>query len=1446
MTPRGPKTPATGEKPLPTEPQTPTPIREINIVRKHRSQDLQDKASPRVETEELVRKPSRSKLSKQKSSSSLRRRRSGKSRSIKASNIDLQKQPVPEPLRGQEPRPLSTSQELYEKRTVESFHGNRTAVQTQNYEEQPVSRVEPFQSPESRKLSLSERTRSLTKRISLSDFSKGRSISRGNPTANRSTETPRRTSNGRYDGESRQRNQGEAREKTEVRHGKTNFLTNKTRSLGRRISRGDLLARKKAKAEGQPKAAESITSNSQPSSMLVKGKVDNHTAGLVKYIPGVPNHATKLKAESMELSGDSDFLKSEGATSTVHEQNINREQVLETPIAVQEKNSKSLLIAPPDSSRIGPAYPRQSNQDTHQRDNTNAAPTQPRHSQDHALTRPNTSHALPQTQSKLRKRSLDSDLFRPYSAKSQKTFPSTSDARRPSLTRKVQKAIWGSRSGNSDRAMSMPSNLKPIGEKPPRIPTPEPSVLLGQSLSEVLEKWKKEDNMVERGSPSQQTLQLPSSADRDNQRPHSARSGSYSLFPADTNRSTSPRPSRPVSSENVEVAESEPQKPNLDRPLLPERNPTFTSHPPNLALGNPPSLSKLTDRSDMPVMQASPARTPLPQDSQLHKSMILEIDTATLATRNSTRTTSTPVADTDVPSLPSSLPPSAHPGNQRSEEPKVERTEVSTPTSSALDNAELPLGKWNQTEARSLVPQGISKAKVSQDESKPYAADDNLEKVLTGSAQDAAKGNVQSIHSASKLADVPTALSENQANRDDPGASTQNQLVIEMTAKDDSIPKPGPTHLAGVVLARARPRFPDRSFQRRSFPVAGSWADAGFGRLKPVEEEADHHELLERVQSASQANVLRSEKDRNLRSAIRRRPLSASYAQGPLFSASKERVDQLMLAKPRPQSMHAAPNPAAETSKIKRRPVSSSTTIRPSNDSELKHLSDVTVIKKSSSSLNRDADGSFQPVEDVLQRLLLAHEDEHGGSRPVSNSSAAEALKTLVGEVDISAGETADEAYKRLTLDTSNDGNISKSLMLNLKEKESDEFESSKGEPNISRRRSPMKRHTMSGAVPATNAEDRTPMSAFHTPISAYPSPTTNRTHHLTSPISFPSNAMLPYRSSATQTSPASASANSYKRHSWAGTPSPSSAAATGSLLAFPTRRPGMTNKHISPSARRSQYRHSAVDPRTSTALSLDDGDNQDIRAQLSFASTIDPSNFTAIDNDVYNNEGLPLVAGALPSASSASHKPRLSLDTSRPSSTPPRPQRTALHIGPGIPWIVPPPPPPPPPPTSTKSPASKSNHARTASDRSLETAQSQSRARASSDGGKRNSKGKTKSKSKTRHIGDAAHERQSLDESRYRLEREQQQQNKKAEKERGRERERERGSWWKKIVPVVTVVTRGRGKEKEKGKEREWEGGREREVENEGREGGGLLKGGGGGDVRVFRGVGRDGRWRG
>lgn len=1519
MTPKGPRTPATSEKPLPSEPQTPTPIREINIVRRHRSQDLQDRVPPHVDAEELTRKPSRSKLSKRKSTSSIKRRGSGKSKANKTSNLHQQAETASKPFARQRPSLPSGHRNVGNEKISSTRQGGQTA-------EEAIVPEDISQPSDPRKMSFSERTRSLTKRISLSDFSKGRSAVKGTSRGNQSAEPAKYAMNHSHTKGTRQLEPDGVREVNKVGRSRTKTLTNKTRLLGRRISRGDLLSRKRVTDERQPSATDpAVDTKTDPTTRItefVNQTTPHEQASMTAENPSSQSKGSTSSPRigTSELSGDSTFIRPPEQEKLAQKLTSDNGASSEGIRMVPEKEQKSSIEATPLAAETNAIYAGRLREDSKQRSNVYSNLNGPRHELETTPTRPSTGHHPLQTSTKLRKRSLDSDAARPRSSKSQKTFPFGSDERRPSLTRKVQKVIWGNRSSDSDRAMSMPSTLKPIGEKPPRIPTPEPSALLGQSMNEVLEGWKKRDDAAGVESRKHQNLQPPSNADADGQRPHSARSASYTLFPTDTNRSVSPKPSRPESTENTPALTPEAPKLDLDRPLLPERNPTFTSHPPNLALGTPPSLSKTTDLSDMPVMQASPARTPLAQDPQQHKSMLLEIDTATLATRTSTHASSTPVADTDVPSLPSSLPPSAHPGKDGpgQSDQLEEHVEVSRPTSSAFDNTELPLGTRNEADGPldptadptadpQAAPQMIPEDKASNLESKQQMAAEKAEEDSTIATQQLSRADSEKLQDTGKTADAEEPPSHERADEEQRQVSDSRDVTVEAFPKDVAKRKSGPTHLAEAVLTRARPRFPDRYFQRRSFPAAGSWADATFGRLKPVEEEADHNELLGRVQSASQANVIQNGRERAARNNVRRRPVSASYAQGPLFNASKERVDQIMLPKSRPVSMYAAPNPASIATELKQRPLSTSTIIRIGNDGEIKNISSLSASARTPPNVDEDAEAAAHPVEEALQRLLAAHEGENQSSRPVSNSSAAEALKTLTGEADSSGAETADEAYKRLTLDTSTSpsgGNAPKLWIpsSDVKEKRN-EAELSRGEPNISRRRSPIKkRHSMSGAVPPTaDFEDKTPISAFYSPVSAYPSPTTNRIHHLTSPISFPPSgtaSSIPYHSSATQTSPASAGvkANASNRHSWAGSPTnptamdAAAAAFTGSFATELVRKPSRPDD-TSIRSSKTPHRHSSVDPRSSTTLE-NLGLSPDLDSGVEFLA--DPNELAASfnnSNSAASDQAVAATATAShhrhhPSASSSASasgaaKPRLSLDTSNPSHPPssfrpphsyPQPyrRRSQSHSavvattkatvlpppGPGIPRIVAPPPPNPKE-SSASSSASKHRHARSSSERSLEKAQ----AKAQNDAHvRRMSLGTGKGKEK-RHIGDAAYERKSLEESRKSVERERamrleqlqlrdqtQQQQHVQEKGKGKASKgmgMGMGKWWKRVLPAAKLaghIGGGKGKGKGKGKERAKE--EEETVPT-------VVVGGGGGTwedalprATVFRGVGEDGRW--
>lgn len=1197
------------EKPLPTEPETPNPIRQVTIVKRHRSQDLQEQVLSPKETEELGRKLSRSKLSKGKSNSSVKRRGSSKSRSIRGAYYDRQKHNASKSPTGQRLEPVRGGSGMSDGSIGAIVQGNETTGQATNYRRQVSVPPASSKSPESRKLSFTERTRSLTKRISSSDFSKSRSGLKADVRENQPIGPLRQNDDSHAARNASQDENSNITGQSKAGRSRTRTLTDKTRSLGRRISRGDLLARKRTAAKNQSNTtipqlpqgrpdfdkAESTLNTNVPSTQNPRKRSvtadDQYEPPVDSAFQGDQSNGT---ITLYELSGDTTFSKDMDLNSVGPKVNSESQIHMEKNWTRQERQEITAFVAPQ------PKVTSRPNEDIKQNDPFDLTPTKRRPGQDGLVARAPADQLPSLNPRKLRKKSLDENAFRPQSAKSQKSFPSHADGRRPSLTRKVQKALFGDRSGESGRAMSMPSSLRPIGEKPPRIPTPEPSAFLTQGLDEVIEKWKKDDSLAGRQSPKQNNLRLPSSTDGDGQRPHSARSGSYSLFPTDTNRSTTPRPSRPTSSVDVQQdSENETRKPDLDRPLLPGRNPTFTSHPPNMALGTPPSISRVTELSNMPVMQASPARTPLPQDSEQHKSMVLEIDTATLATRNSTYTTSTPGADPDVPSLPSSLPTSAHPGTDGPEKSELQHTEVSRPTSSAFDKAELPLGTrdmmdapTNQTEAmRAPSPENshdigptpsVERPSPSKELPQPPHADQELK-----------QGDSQKSHGLENSAKGDPSPVEKAAHEEKAPIHSSSNKAVKNTPKEATSPKAGPSHLAEVVLARARPRFPDRSYQRRSFPSLGSWADANFGRLNPVEEESDHHEPLDRSQSASQVNTLRSERIKNVGATTRRRPLSASFAQGPLFNASKERVDELMLPKSRPQSMYNTSNLDMDGAgpQTDLRTPSSASTVKPARESDLKHLSQVTVLGPASapSNVNDSEDPSSHPVEEALQRLLEAHEDENRGSpRRLSNSSAADALKTLTGEFDRSSGggETADEAYKRLTFDGS--GTLKKPSVPE-KDRNSnspDPALPSKGEPNISRRRSPVKQllvHAMSGALPPlstttitsklstqepkTTPSTQTPLSAYHSPVSAvsaYPSPTNkNRTHHLSSPIQIPTSFASPYVSIGTQTSPHNKHANglsSSKRHSWAGTPTPTSAATTTTLTppaSLPTPPPG-------------------------------------------------------------------------------------------------------------------------------------------------------------------------------------------------------------------------------------------------------------------------------------------------
>ncbi|KAL9622786.1 MAG: hypothetical protein Q9160_002905 [Pyrenula sp. 1 TL-2023] len=1519
---KGARSATSEEKPLPTEPETPNPIRQVTIVKRHRSQDLQEQVLSPKETEDFVRKLSRSKLSKGKSNLSIKRRGSSKSRSIRGTYYDRQKHNASKSPTGQRLESARDGSGMSDGSIGAMVQDNDATGQMPNHKRQISAPPTSSKSPESRKLSFTERTRSLTKRISSSDFSKSRSVSNVNARENRPVGPLKENDDSRAAGNVPQSEVKDTTGQSKGSRSRTRTLTDKTRSLGRRISRGDLLARKRTAAKNQ-------SNTIVPQLPQGKSDFDKTQSTLNAIVPPTQNPRKRsVTADDQyerladstfqgdksngtitlyELSGDTTFSKDLTQHSAKPKVRGENQTHVEKNVTRQEGQGGAAFAT------LRPSIAPRPNDEATQNDHSGPASTKHRPSQDRMIPPPPADQFPALNPRKLRKKSLDENAFRPHSAKSQKSFPSQADGRRPSLTRKVQKALFGDRSSEPGRAMSMPSSLRPIGEKPPRIPTPEPSAFLTQGLDEVIEKWKKDDSLAGRESPNQSNLQLPSSTDVEGQRPHSARSASYSLFPIDTNRSTTPRPSRPTSSVDVnQEPENETQNTDSDRPLLPGRNPTFTSHPPNMALGTPPSISRVTELSRMPIMQASPARTPLPQDSEQHKSMVLEIDTATLATRNSTYTTSTPGADTDVPSLPPSLPTSAHPGTDGLEKSKSQYTEVSRPTSSAFDKAELPLGTRDIAEpppdrmeaplppspedsqengpTTSIEPSSNSK------ESLPHPVDPNLELKQRGP---------QIPQVPEKVAKSDPSPTEKPAREEKPSINTSSNKAGNPTSKEAASPRSGPSHLAEVVLARARPRFPDRSYQRRSFPSIGSWADPNFGRLNPVEEESDHHEPLDRSQSASQVNIARSDRIKNVGATLRRRPLSASFTLGPQFNASKERVDELMLPKLRPQSMYNTSNLEMDgaASQADPRPASSVSTVKPARDSSvLKHLSQVTVLGPISAPSNESESEASHPVEEALQRLLDAHEDETRNSprRPLSNSSAADALRTLSGDFDstTSGVETADEAYKRLTIDRSSTSTLKPSVPEKDRTSTStgtDPPQASKGDrdrdlPNISRRRSPVKQllvHAMSGALPplststttipsssSTQDTSQTPISAYQSrpvsaaALSAYPSPTNNaRTHHLSSPIvipaSFAAPTPSPYVSIGTQTSPATANKHSNSnsnRHSWAGTPTPTTATPAtttptaaapppgdrGSFFALPRRRSrtlGSTSPNPNPTANSSARSSLSLSLRRPSFTSPSKSQTRRLStAEAEAEAGIFRVQFPTISSELVNS--ISVSRGNSLASSSASSlrgkgkgKGKGKGNDARPGLRPSEPEPSSKHV---------------------RNPSSTS--ASTEKDKEKE---------------------KAKRKSKTRHIGEAAHERErererrSIEESQSRTK----SMRKEAERDRARAlvgvnantsansgagEQRKAGSkktktlgmgrLWRRVLPAVNAVqglkksenkgkALGREEGAEPGKERK-SGERPRSKAGGGGKGGEVLMGGGGGDVRVFRGVGRDGRW--
>ena len=978
------KTSFSMDKPLPVEPETPKPVRQITIVKRQTSNDRglelnksTDLAPPKSMDTEPPSTP-RAKLTKRKSSSSISRSRNRPSldRDVKTpkGRMPSSMTDIDTPIRKRVSSPnLTSPQPVNENLTVKKRGSSPNLSSMQRLESSNIAQTP--KSPDPRKMSLSQRTKSLTKRISSAEFSRKRqpnNVLADNTTVShfhKDSAEARTTPDSKND-VGLAAHAPDSTTSKKRRNRKT--LGDRTRSLTRRIARGDVLARRKSVPDAYPEAKDPMppmlrtTSTSKEKNGTTE---EVNTARVRTPAKSAKNEAQQNLSLSNRISrGDLLDLRKRNSEDTP---GFNNEEAQSSPrVAGQnaEEQRKPEQSRNVQARKITEVAKQERNGATNNlRDATqdqvmaNATSNMAAKSQDvkssledfplqdfgfhhnsynsikaaeEAAPRPTSSRRYSLT-SKLRRPSLDSEPLRPTSSRSHKLFPGKVSPRTFSFSRKDKPVSKIEQLYNAQRSMSMPSMLQPIETQAPRVPSPDVSISKGQSLHDFMGYDAKGIRKTAKNSDKYDTrLPLPVALGEAAAAPPSPRSP-YSLFPTTKDRPKSPRTdSRPATA-----------VPSVQ--FVPERNPTFTSHPPTLPLAIPLSarvqettpLASNTPIDDIGQSQdlkpetqdledAIDSATKLPQssspsDGDVNKVSGIESDVSDSGLGSSpteiegyVSSPNTDVFYTPLGSLPNSATlPSEEP--QHLEDTKPDSEELDTP----LIN---PMPPATEFEPYTKGNEGISEA--SEDVLAPSEGN------VGPSTEPGAIKEEQKSSEDLSTRDIPLHQSTSSQPRGDLSLglnSNERLLQLEVPAKESKSSLPSDTHPQKESSKRSTIASPDVSStsKRFSVPLPHQMKDSDWMNFIPVSgDELSPNSPISPTHLADVA-IPRPRPRTNDRSQRRSFPSYKRWSDTGLgkLNPVKEEADHNLNSEGRESidwRTHSLKNRNKRMSQIKRRPVS--------------------------------------------------------------------------------------------------------------------------------------------------------------------------------------------------------------------------------------------------------------------------------------------------------------------------------------------------------------------------------------------------------------------------------------------------------------------------------------------------------------------------------------------
>ncbi|KAL9113962.1 MAG: hypothetical protein Q9227_002096 [Pyrenula ochraceoflavens] len=1115
LTPNGLKTSFSVDKPLPTEPETPKPVRQITIVKRQKSQDqgFEPRKSSDLAVPEIPPSTPRTKLQKRKSSQSLSRSRSRPSldrdRTTTKSRTFSLKGETKSQLKNRQSSPNlaspSSDEEIITLKKRQSSPNINAGLQQRSSSSNAPSIPS---SPDPRNWSLSQRTKSLTKRISSGDFARKKPPFDGEVRRNTHGVEGKEDSNNTVNLDTGHNNasvSNPADAKSFEKKSRRKSFGDRTRSLTRRIAAADVLAKRSSRSKTSesrsdvppvPATIPKGFERSTPAKDQVIGEqksLNQHRKGQTSQNQSLTNRISR---------GDLlDLRKKESEDQeTVDDEEMRVENIASGAANVEEgKSGKETLTAvdqkaatttEPCDRTLGMAEVtedvatmkaasdmvtknhnmKKSLENIVLENYTSAQPArQVRRASSENIVRPSSSRLF-SLSSKMKRPSFDNESLRPGSSKSSKVLPSMTAY----FTRNHNASSKIERLGTADRTMSMPSTLRPIDAKAPRVPSPDVSLLKGQSFHEFIGLGKQGRSEINQ-TPVASGLPAPN-AGRD-LTPTSPPRSPYSLFPSGKDRSRSP---------HTHAKRSAPPSPGLQPP---RRNPTFTSHPPDLPLATPtrtpiqegaqasdsqpessaeaPNNSKIditgSKATETAASVPSPSATPIEKDVKKDPKIASDSNDSGLGSSPTEGYFSSPSSDvfyTPIGSLPTSatLPPEVQDSSQASTIPPAgsETAQVTFDLSSREDAHRVYEEKKGSAAVKSnhslhedaaATPQDLhstkenggsnSLGKSRLNETPPDSTANGSAKlppldtsVIIGRLRSSSAAKERKRHSQS---DVPKSHSN-------PASSSASSSDLVPATKRFSVPLPhqmkdsdwmsfvpvsgdelsstspvSPTHLADLAIPRSRPRMGDRSL-RRSFPSYKRLSDAGLGTLNPVKEEVDPNIVPERNQSADWRTRSSRNKDKRM-SQIKRRPVSEVFLRDREALASVEDTGTPIKMKARPRSLqlHAGDRVHKD---LRVQPDSSIAAIKSFN----RRSAPLSIYSLTATPGDASRD-PVHPIEEALQRLLIAHESGEGS--PKSRNQVKDALKALSGEGDgIKDHAAVDEAYKRLTATAGPEWNI--------------------------------------------------------------------------------------------------------------------------------------------------------------------------------------------------------------------------------------------------------------------------------------------------------------------------------------------------------------------------------------------------------------------------------------